>query len=231
MASEDEYLAALLHTIRSTRWGNDCPGMNSDIRVDTLELKIADDGVEDLVASVSVRDRRWRPVGSVRMPFGRDVRELSGLEDPRQAAVQVVRAIDRQVAALVHPQDGGPVGDVGLDDDRILACWDALRAVLRGHGSIQETPDALVVQEDGGSAVTVHLQPRSWARLVGGVLPEELDEGLGWYDLLDVLLLTRGDDEAHLVLFRGELHRSVRATLPPIPRRPSAGEWTTGLPS
>ena len=200
----DDELLAELQTILDADLEADDEGR--DRRVTSMGVVQADDGFDDLEVTLVVDGRT---VVS-RLLFDRDWREESGLSDPSAYAAFVGA---RWQTGVVTPADDAQraAGSSGASQDELWqalerALWVEAAGVNRvGHGAWE------VVAKDG-DPFTVHVTPAQWRRVASGRDQEALDQ-------LDHVIVSRWDDEEHIVLFRGAFHSSVRAELPPLRSR------------
>lgn len=215
MPPDAEYLDELLKLIQNRAdWGNECPNLNHDLFVNALRMVPGDDGFDDLEVELSLH-----PGAEVRRCmqtlFDRQWRRDSGYLQPRDAVVHVVREIDSRSYGLWGRRSADPTPPREISTGRRDASWREVLSTLGGFGPVSTDAEQVrVLTEDG--PVTVHLTPDTWADLTRAALIEEVDEGEGWYGMLDALMLTRRPGETHIVVFRGDLMPSVRAKLPPV---------------
>lgn len=195
-------------------------GYGRDYRLTDLRLVRSDDGFDDLEVTVRHADG----VQVRRMLFDRAWRESSGLEDAVSCAAYV--AARWMVSRSGQVSDPRPLRQATAGTDEL---WRALEdALARGYAGVNRVGHGrLEVVEEVGEIVTIHVTPQQWRRYVDdceGTAEQDFGED-AWragdglviaLDSLDELLGSRWDDEEHVVLFRGDLHASVRPELPPV---------------
>ena len=134
--------------------------------------------------------------------------------------------------------DDSPDDDVDEVEDRLAPgeqarAWGLLHEVLARHGRVDTTPDGLVVHAD--PPLHVHLDAGTWGRLAGpdpaaGGPDDEPGGCASVLEHVDDAVTYRSTDQTHLVLFRGALHLSTRAQLPPLRSTTATGEWFAHAP-
>lgn len=194
--SDDELLVALREIFASRTPDVDrSDGYGDEYTFTGFEIATGADGFDDLVVTV---DRGGRTVTS-RLLVDREWREASGLDDARTYATFVMA---RWADGVVDDQPEaapGPAPDAEPLEDALRRAYGNVNRV--GHGVVE------VVEEDG-EIFLLHATPREWRSFVA-TQPDALS-------LLDATAGSRWDDEHHVVIFRGGLHASVRAELPPV---------------
>jgi hypothetical protein len=172
-------------------------GLGEDHCIECLCVVAGEDGFDDLEVTVAVDGRR---VVS-RLLFDRAWRAESGLDDPPAYAAFVV-ARWRSARVDGARSTGAPAPDP-------VTYAELEHALRRRHAGATRTRFGVLegVGEDG-EPFFVHVTPREWRQFAAdrpdpvGDLEERID--------------ARWDDEAHIVFFRGDVHRSIRAELPPV---------------
>jgi hypothetical protein len=172
--------------------------LERDVRVLDIEITRGEHGLELEVAFDAQGVR-----GTVRVPFDRYWRGLSGYETPAAYAPEVAWQVDRAAHRLWSPKrtvrrlPGGQVQ------------WRMLLDALAGEGEVRELgPGRVEVTPPGGDPVTVVVSPDEWAGVLAGTDDVDL--------LVAELLGPRDDDERFVVCYRGELVASTREELPPV---------------
>ena len=177
-------------------------GYGRDYRIESIRVVPSPDGFDDLEVTVRI----GAETVTSRLLFDHAWREASGLDDVLAYATYVVRRWNfPRFDHAVLDQPSGP----GRDDS-----WKLLEQALgrRAEHLNQPAPGVLEVVESNGDVVTIHVTPQEWASFAAGREQKALD-------VLDELIGSRWDDEDHIVYFRGALHHSVRAQLPPVRRK------------
>jgi hypothetical protein len=158
--------------------------------------------------------------GSVRVPFDREWRRLSGYEDPAGYAPEVARRVVAAARGLfvraLAGDDWWPARQrvrENLPDRREQ--WRLLLAALAAVGSVTEpSPGRIVIhvgsaqEHEDGDDVTLLLSPDQWEEVLVDMAGEDVDM---WE-----LFGSRPDDEIYLVFYDGELVGSTREELPPV---------------
>ncbi|CAA9406531.1 MAG: hypothetical protein AVDCRST_MAG60-2398 [uncultured Nocardioides sp.] len=169
---------------------------------------------------------------SIRLPVAAQWRAASNLEHPADYAPRVARRLMSSIHHHVSAHQS-PATDRSY---RLVAGehWAVLIEHLGHEGNVRELPSGRieVTQIRGGGEgeiLTVLVTPDQWELVMHrhiGPVPS---------DYFADLLGPRKDDELFLVLWQGDLERSVREALPPVrPWRPvqplPGGYWTAHRP-
>lgn len=196
--TDDELLAALREIFASETPDVDrSDGYGDEYTFTGFEIAPGADGFDDLVVTV---DRGGQTLTS-RLLVDREWREASGLDDARSYATFVTA----RWAEGVVDDTPETVGRTDPDPDP-EQLEDALR---RAYGNANRVRHGVVeVVEEDGEIFLLHATPGEWRRFVA-TRPDALSR-------LDATIGSRWDDEQHVVIFRGDLHASVRAQLPPL---------------
>lgn len=217
-------------------------GYGEDYRIESVRIMPGGDGFDDL--EVTVRRRRGivRRKRVARLVVDRAWREASDLNDPMSYAAYVVQRwrSSEVPAASRATRRRRPAADASVPAADI--CWRVLLQNLGAAYDVDEREGALEVS-DGGGTVVVHVTPEEWRSFVVECETvshaDTIEDAAGpdrapgeAFTRLEALIGSRWDDEQHIVLFRGRLHLSIRAELPPVRsmllREPEAaddGDW------
>lgn len=201
-------------------------GYGEDYRIESVRIMPGGDGFDDLEVTVRRRRGFLRRKRVARLVVDRAWREASDLGDPMSYAAYVVhRWRSSQVTpdSLVMRRLRSAAEEFVPEPD---ICWRAMLHNLGASYEVDERADGIAVSDEGGT-VLVHLTPEQWRSLVvewevasradGGEDSRSSGHGPAEaYTRLDALIGSRWDDERHIVLFRGRLHLSIRAELPPV---------------
>jgi predicted RNase H-like HicB family nuclease len=243
---DDELLAAMQAIFDSPQPPG---GIGDGYRIEALRIVPSDDGFDDLEITVRVH-RKVLPDRHVvsRLLFDRDWRIASGLDDPVSCAVHVV---GRWQHSIVDPETSGGgrhraaaetwVSDADASRQALLERLAAVYDDVREHDGVIEVTDTdegvchVHVTADQWRSVVVDSEIR--ARFDSGedaaTSGDGPSEAMG---MLEELIDSRWDDEQHIVFFRGRLHQSIRAELPPVrrpqpdPEPPADGGWFAFAP-
>ncbi|MET0467443.1 MAG: hypothetical protein ABWZ87_01750 [Aeromicrobium sp.] len=205
-------------------------GYGDDYRIESLRIVASDDGFDDLEVTVHFRRKllSHRRNAVARLLFDRAWREASGLTDPLSCAAHVV---DRLPLSIMDSHASGDSKHRAAAESSVPdvdASWQALLGALREQESeVGEADDHISVSDAGDEPVLVHVTPEQWrAYVVDCEVAAREDSGedalqagdgpAEAYFQLDELIGSRWDDEQHIVFFRGRLHQSIRAELPPV---------------
>lgn len=117
-------------------------GFGRDVWVESMEVTAGDHGAELMVvfglavpeepALQGIADR-----GSVRLPFDREWRQLSGYEDPAEFAPEVARQVIRALGCSSHPRQGSS-GPVRKARTRASGPAEPRRAVADAPGCVEQ---------------------------------------------------------------------------------------------
>jgi hypothetical protein len=191
-AMKDEMYARELRAILTKR------SDRHDVRVTSVDITGGEHGLElEVGFEPDMPDR-----GSVRVPFDRRWRRLSGYETPEAYAPEVARQVQRAAARLSRAATRPPSRQVQ---------WQLLLDALAEEGTVRELgPGRIEVVARDGDVVTVVVSPDEWEQV------------LAWLDAADVglyvaeLIGPRDEDERFVVCYQGELVCSTREELPPV---------------
>lgn len=229
-------------------------GFGRDVRVSGLQVVNGPHGDElevSFVLSLPAEDPDWEGVpegGSTRVPFDAEWRRLSELGDPAAYAPQVATRVmwaardhatqhqhgGRRARARTEWRARARAGLPNRETQRQL-----LLQTFAGEGEVtQVAPDRFELRlrrdsngdpTDGiaGTAaleavpevITFVLTPEEWEE----VLVDQYKDDLGLY--LAETLADPDPDERFVVFYRGSLHRSTRAQLPPVRGRARERAW------
>ena len=156
---------------------------------------------------------------AIRLPVSAEWRAASNLDDPADYAPMVARRLMSSVRRHVSAHQPGTPHVHTLPGRKEQ--WEVLLEHLGRHGEVTEvSPGRLqVVRRRDGRMRTVLITPDQWEQVL-------LRDGLDLFHghVIDLLFGTSEihfsgpppPDEAYLVVWDGELQRSVREVLPPV---------------
>lgn len=250
--SDDELLAALQEIFAAEVPPEEIDrssGYGDDYRIESLRVMPSDDGFDDLEVTVHFRRTllsHRRDVVS-RLLFDRAWREASGLNDPIAYAAHVV---GRWHLSIVAAETAGgrhrAAAEKSVPDADVS--WRALLERLGDlYDGVRDERGVIEVTDTDEGVCHVHVTPDQWRSVVVDFeIHARLDSGedaatsgdgpIEAMGMLEELIDSRWDDEQHIVFFRGGLHQSIRAELPPVrsqqpdPEPPADGGWFAFAP-
>jgi hypothetical protein len=226
-------------------------GFGEDYRIESLRIVPSDDGFDDLEVTVRFPRRvlPHRRTVVARLLFDREWREASDLDDAVSCAAYVMARWQSSVIAARSSTSARNRAAAEAWVPDAGESWQTLLTPLRAErGDVTEQDGGIVVPDDDGGTVTVHVTPEQWRSYVveseayarGDSGEDSLRPGDGpteAYSQLAELIDSRWDDEHHVVFFRGGLHQSIRPGLPPVrsmmlrdPALSSEGGWYANAP-
>jgi len=191
-------------------------GFGRDVRVVSIDVVRGEHGLELEVAfGLAVpRDKALRDMpdrGSVRVPFDRYWRRLSGYEKPAAYAPAVAREVEHAAGSQFQQHRSGPGKAPRLPSRQEQ--WRLLLDALADEGTVREIgPGRLEVAVRDDDVVTVVVSPDEWEHVLAALDGGDIGPGIYVAELIG----PRDEDERFVVFYKGGLVRSTREELPPV---------------
>ncbi|AXT85498.1 hypothetical protein C6I20_10050 [Aeromicrobium sp. A1-2] len=170
-------------------------GYGRDHRIESVRIVESEDGFDDLEVTV----RANRKAITARLLFDSAWRTASGLDQVNAYAAYVAAMWSSAVSGR---GSAGPLSGHAAEDVEVT--------LKRGCTDVSRTaPDVVSAVDRDGESFFVHVSAQQWQDFV-------VSQGDDAMFALNTMIDSRWDDENHLVFFRGALHQSIRAELPPV---------------